>query len=547
MPNEPRDDVHITDIENKLEQARHLLGEERFQEALTLCKRISSENADNPTALMLQGNAHSQLWNFPDAISCLESAINLRPDFPEANYHLGNTWALLGKHEKALPYLDKATRLMPDYVSAWLLQAESFEALGQFIRAVECYEHAVKLQSENPKAWIALARTQQKLGNIEAAEKHYRTVLEINPALPDIHNNLGLIYQNEERIDEAEKEYRIALKHNPAHTKALVNLSNILRARDDLPAALAALKQALVHHPDRADLHYNFGIILIDMKQYHDAERSFKDALKIKPDYGLAHTRLGDLYRLAGNREGSELHYRQSIDLNTEDKDYAAYMLAALGTSNIPTKSPANYVRDQFDNYAERFDRHLVDELGYKVPEYLYQAVHLTLRNTAKTYNIIDLGCGTGLCGPLFRDIASHLTGIDLSKKMINKAHKRGVYDVLHTGEIVEFLRLKNRTYDIILATDVFVYIGDLSDIFNVCEQALTLGGLFAFSIEVSNNDPSYTLNTSGRYSQTPRYIHELIDTTGFTEIQSHNVTLRHENNIPVNGQIFVLRSGTNK
>jgi predicted TPR repeat methyltransferase len=57
----------------------------------------------------------------------------------------------------------------------------------------------------------------------------------------------------------------------------------------------------------------------------------------------------------------------------------------------------------------------------------------------------IDLGCGTGLMGPLLRPYVGRLEGVDLSAGMVQKAKDRGCYDKLDVGELVACLNGRDK------------------------------------------------------------------------------------------------------
>ena len=154
---------------------------------------------------------------------------------------------------------------------------------------------------------------------------------------------------------------------------------------------------------------------------------------------------------------------------------------------------------------------------------------------------ILDLGCGTGLCGPQFRDMASALIGVDLSPRMIEKARERGIYDDLIVGDITESLRGEKGAFDLILASDVFVYVGNLDQVFAGCRDTLRGEGIFAFSTEHAEGD-SYILRPSARFAHSAAYIKRMAAAHGFSVEISDEVILRTEHKMPVTGEIFALR-----
>lgn len=152
------------------------------------------------------------------------------------------------------------------------------------------------------------------------------------------------------------------------------------------------------------------------------------------------------------------------------------------------------------------------------------------------------MGCGTGLSGEPFRDIAQRLTGVDLSEKMIAKAKARAVYDELIVGDILVPLVRPGAAFDLIIAADVFVYLGELEPIFRACKIALRPDGFFAFSTEAEDEEGTYVLRPSGRYAHTLSYLRALTEAAGFEMALTKRVTLRKESEQAIEGNLCVLQ-----
>ncbi len=148
----------------------------------------------------------------------------------------------------------------------------------------------------------------------------------------------------------------------------------------------------------------------------------------------------------------------------------AHFAMSALMNVFPPAQVPAETLSGFFDKYADRFDEHLRDGLEYRVPEQIAGVIKSCW--DSKPMDILDMGCGTGLCGPLLRPMARSLTGVDLSSAMIAKAAERGVYDRLAVGDMIEFLRSSPMGFDLLVSTDVLIYVGDLSPTFEAAVMA---------------------------------------------------------------------------
>ncbi len=176
------------------------------------------------------------------------------------------------------------------------------------------------------------------------------------------------------------------------------------------------------------------------------------------------------LRRMGRGREANEFLARaarveaERFNFQPNDREAVEQFLAAAEQCEASTPiAPAAFVTAVFDNAAEQFDRHLHDSLEYRGPELLLDAVSRLAGGPLQNLHILDLGCGTGLAGELFRPLARRLDGVDLSSKMLEQATAKRLYDRLAVGDVVEFLAGGENQYDLIIAADVFVYLGDLA------------------------------------------------------------------------------------
>lgn len=191
-----------------------------------------------------------------------------------------------------------------------------------------------------------------------------------------------------------------------------------------------------------------------------------------------------------------------------------------------------------FDDYADRFDEHL-NALKYQAPSLLLGLTRRLAPNG--TLDVLDLGCGTGLVGQQFRSLARSLTGVDISTNMLAKARQRGIYDHLVRGDIDQFLKTQDGTFDLAVAADVFIYIGDLSSIFRGVRAALRDDGLFCFSVEATE-ESDYVLRSTLRYAQSSGYLRRLAEETDFIVEVIESKPVRHEYGRDINGYYVIMR-----
>mmetsp|Transcript_26876 Transcript_26876/g.37875 ORF Transcript_26876/g.37875 Transcript_26876/m.37875 type:complete len:494 (-) Transcript_26876:45-1526(-) len=216
-------------------------------------------------------------------------------------------------------------------------------------------------------------------------------------------------------------------------------------------------------------------------------------------------------------------------------------------------RCPEDYVIGLYSSFAEKFDELLVTKLKYETPTKLRQLLDSAVGSNKKwAKTSADLGCGTGLSGIAFQDCTLHITGVDLSPAMIEKAKERKCYDKLVVGDVTCILEPTDSSdrpvFDLIFACDVFVYIGDLKGVFESAKQALSQDtGLFAFSTEhleehVANGHP-YILQQCARFAHKQSYIERLAQKFGFDIVKLVHSPIRKNEGKDVGGMLVILRS----
>ncbi len=211
------------------------------------------------------------------------------------------------------------------------------------------------------------------------------------------------------------------------------------------------------------------------------------------------------------------------------------YLLAALRSEAL-VRAPDNYLVAYFDEFAETFKSKLVNALDYHVPEKLYAMLAKSGRRFA---NVLDLGCGTGLCAPFLRQLGARLIGVDLSRRMLEKASARALYNDLIEAEAGDFLDNCTERFDLVVAADFLPYFGDLATLFEKIARVLKPGGLLAFNAETAERD--FCILPSGRFAHATSYI-DAAAAANFTCADLQQTMIRLEAAKPVDGVLVVLQ-----
>ena len=483
------------------------------------------------------GNVLSELGKLLEAEESYKQAVSLKHDDAELHNNLGNTLLELGRLEEAEVSCRKAIALKPDYAEALNNLGGTLQKLGRLDEAEVSFSQAMALKPDFALAQNNLGGILQEMGRFEEAEASYRQAMALRPDYAEAHSNLGSMLKMLGRLEEAEISYRQAIAFEPNLAEVYCNLGVTLKEMGRLEEAEANYRQAIVLKSDFTESYSNLGNALKEQGRLEEAEVSYRQAMALSPDYAEAHSNLGGMLKEQGRLEEAEASYRTAIELKPDFAQVRHLLASLIGeTTNSP---PRVYVENLFDGYASKFENSLVDTLQYKMPKMI---VEMILKNHpgGTLGSILDLGCGTGLTGVEIKDYCTKLEGFDLSNRMLDEARKKNAYDRLTHRDIVDYLSTENLNFDYFISTDVFIYVGDLSDICELIKSRNRSGGKLAFSTEHTDKN-EFFLEKSGRYSHSKTYIEGLCENFDYKLSHFEIVKLRKEKSVFLNGGLYLL------
>lgn len=377
---------------------------------------------------------------------------------------------------------------------------------GNLSEALRIYGHLLNFLPHSHLLHFNCGLAYFDLQNFSKAELHYSNALTDAADDPDIHYNRGLNFRRLQRYEEAAKSFEIAFRIGDTSVDTLYNL-------------------ALCHQ---------------DLDDDIEADRLYDIILSQDPKHQSSINNLAYLCHKTGDTKRAASLYAQLLKLNPEHQA-ARHMLSSI-TGTTPDTAPLEYVESIFDNYADDFEQSLVENLQYRTPEVLYDFLGKSIQK--RLYRkCLDLGCGTGLAGEQFKQCCDELTGIDISQKMLAITDKKNLYNKLVKDDITHFLQKSDQKYNLILAADVFTYMGDLEKMFTECSNAIASSGILLFSVEEAlNSRKGFELKPTGRFGHSADYIEKLSKKTGWTMINHKLSKLRKEKGEWIMGHLYILQ-----
>ena len=492
------------------------------------------------------------------AIRICREKLAKEPGFPKASFSLAEL--LESRHGNDLLKLEEIANLyeqagrpsdggLSDAIRIESLRkcGQRFDAIGATDRSFRCFESALLLIDTNDNSQI-LTETLKEASHVviettiddsSSSERIGRLLTDLegrHPVSPIVRQLRGAWHRAHGRSSDAYLAYDLAttLPHGDNNDILLAN---------SLILASAAAREAGLHVD--VQLEYLQRAIKLDLDAATQAD--------VYNNIGITHKR-------NGKKQAAIQYFRLAQEVQAGDS-HAAVHLASMNadTSDVSGMDPS-YVAGLFDGYSSRFEQELLEDLGYTGHEMVVDAIlafdEANLRQGMKypREQLVDLGCGTGLTGELLRSKYNDasVVGVDLSKRMAHMARSRMmkegngelVYSDVQQMDAVLFLKgLQDASVDAILASDVFIYIGDLESIFQEAERVLVDGGLLIFTVESTTE--GMKLLPSGRFGHSKDYIERLASTSKFGLIHTWTEgTLRMQGGVAVDGAAVTLQSG---
>jgi predicted TPR repeat methyltransferase len=477
--------------------------DENFQDALAAYDRIIAFDPGIAEVHNNRGLALEQLQRHTDALASYERALAINSGASDAHGNRGNALHQLKRHDEALAAYDKALALSPDRAEAWLGRGNALGELRRHDEALTAYDKALSFKHDLPYAWLGRGNVLGQLRRYKESFAAYDNALALAPDLAD----------------------------------AWVGRGNALRDLNQ-GDALAAYDKALALEPDMAAAWIGHANVFHDRKSYAEALAAYDRALASDPANAAAWLARGNVLRLLKRVQESIESCRHALKCGG-DAESIRYHLAALGAEPTPAAMPERFVASLFDGYADNFDKDLVENLKYRMPILLADAI--AQYASSHSLDILDMGCGTGLVGERVRPLGRTLTGVDLSPQMLEKARGRKIYDRLVCADLIRFLESQDNAFDLAVAADVFVYLGDLSAVFEAVRRALREDGLFCFSVEAADG-VDFVLRGTLRYAQSNDYLRRLAAQHRFKVEKLESQPVRQENGTDIDGYLVVMR-----
>lgn len=392
------------------------------------------------------------------------------------------------------------------------------------------------------------------------------------------HTDIGLVLQNAGRMAEATMHFVEASQISPSDPTVLFNLARVWSVQGRLGEAALLYRKVISLKDGSEGAHFGLALTLADLGQFVEAELHYMQVLKINPmhwhariglamtmveqgrllealeqaefllpcqhEEGFPHKIFGVLLAHAGCAEGARLCFEKHLQVNADDEDDTAILLASVG-GMLPQRASDQQIVQLYASRADNWDEKPV--AGYQ--GHVMVARSLCDLGAARATSIIDAGCGTGLVGEILRTKTDRLIGVDMSKDMLVHARQKNIYDELHCGDLLDYFECHPQSCEIITSAATFIHFGQLDAVFQAAAKCLRGNGLFAFTLFPNEDNPDGVdvglLNGFAQgacFRHGIRYVSRTAEAHGFCVEVLRCETHEYARGLPVPGLAVALR-----
>ena len=433
---------------------------------------------------------------------------------------------------------------------AFIAQLKTIEELiirNQLQEAANQLNRLGKTDSHDPRLFILGSRLAQASGNAAGMLQAARKAHELAPEWPVATMRLAKVLEEQQHVPEAIRMADTAIEQATQQSTLDVGLLShaaaLAQRQGYMLLALKWLDTAEKLQPEDLVIRLQTARAFDVAEKHDEAINRFTSLMEHLPgNVDLLSSRMHS-YLKSKQMDKAALDGEVLVKMEPDDERHRFFLSYARGEN--PENQPAGIISTLFDGYAERFDKHLVVQLQYRLPQDVAQMIHQW--HPDRKGDVLDLGCGTGLLGACLGPIQGVLVGVDLSIEMIDKAIAHKVYDKFHHVDVIAALKATPADqYHVIAALELFVYIGNLDEVVPNVFRILVPGGRFVFSCELAEQgEGDFNLQETFRYTHQTTYLKRLMEESGFEDLILEERSVRMHAGEPVSGLLVIGRKPT--
>lgn len=244
---DPKDKIHLL---QDYEQVSIFISEGKYDEAISLAKRVINQDPASIEGYMKLASAYQQKNKLEEAVVCYLEVLKRKPDYNTAQINLLQLLISMQCFDEAVAEAEKFLKLFPNDFSIINELGSAYFFKGDLERALELFQQSVKIEPANSEAFLRMGEIYLKRQDYEQAESFFNQALAIYNRLENVHSGLAQVYEAQGNLPRAVEFYKRELELNDQNLFATFRLAENLKKRGDYTGALLYYKRAIEINPN---------------------------------------------------------------------------------------------------------------------------------------------------------------------------------------------------------------------------------------------------------------------------------------------------------
>jgi tetratricopeptide (TPR) repeat protein len=298
------------------DQARHLLQQGRYDEALSALRDIEAKQPATRGLSRELGIAYYKKGDYVNAITSLQRAREENPEDSESVQLLGLSYYLAGRPGEAIAPLERVQTWFPSAnVDAAYILGICYIQTKDYPHARAAFAKMFGVAQESAASYLFTARMLLRQDFGPVAEDYAKKAAELDPKLPLAHFLLGELNLYHSKIPEAIAEFERELQLNPGYAPAYYKLADAYSRIQKFDEAEKLLQRSIWLDATSTGPYILMGKVLAKKGEIELAVRALQRALAMDPNNPIPHHLLGQAYRDLGRSEDAERELKVAGDL----------------------------------------------------------------------------------------------------------------------------------------------------------------------------------------------------------------------------------------
>lgn len=250
--------------------AKFLLDEEDVENALRYLLKAHLLDSDNVLIMMDLALCYESTDKPQKSIELLNRIIDIDSYNQLAWLCLGGVYYRLTKYDEAISALDYALAIDPQYAEAVDLKVDALIEQGKVDEAIGLYMELLAEDADNPMRHIRLGDIYAKTSGNDLDYNAYMQALLLDPKCAEAHNSLGLYHMKRNEYAKAIEYLKKATELNPDVYIFWMDLGYAYSNSDDYSSAIEAYGRALEINSDEMEIYLLVAEALFNMQRFSE-------------------------------------------------------------------------------------------------------------------------------------------------------------------------------------------------------------------------------------------------------------------------------------